>query len=350
MYVFVAYLWPLFCPFSAPFLLLPCVFSLGAAKQCVVGQVGPPREPASAALSVQIMQPPAWNVSAPWGYAVNWRTRPPSDWLQLVVGDTVTATPRLGADWTAVVGWAVTSGSLPAGLELDVSTGVITGVVKAIYTPATATVSMSSPAGVARTVLRVSVAQRRRPAFQTPAYTLCEGEDLAATVAGGAAEASTYIRTDPTQPGVVSLNLWSRTPLRLCPRIDEGRGDLPDVFSLDASEAPLFQLPTGLVLDPATGVVSGTPILVGSSTAGSVGPFKIVASNRVGAEYEVGQVDATVTLVLFRLYRAPVWTDGYIVKVNGAPWGGGRRHLLHGGTPSNGSDAGGSASTGPRRR
>ncbi|WP_433040426.1 putative Ig domain-containing protein [Dactylosporangium sp. CS-033363] len=129
-----------------------------------------------------------------------------------------------GSGGTTPYTWAVTAGALPAGLALDPATGVVSGTATAAGT-STVTVTLTDDDAVASAQpLTLTV----HPAALTVATT-----SVPVATAGSA-----YTAT-----------------------LSATGGSAPYSWAVTAGV-----LPAGLVLDPATGVVSGTPSAAGSST------------------------------------------------------------------------------------
>ncbi len=134
------------------------------------------------------------------------------------VNSTYTATTLVATGGTAPISWAVTTGSLPAGLTLHSSTGVIDGTPTASGTvnfTVTATDSQSTPATKTQ-ALSIVVA----PALSITTTSLPDG-----------GMNTSYTATLATTGGTGAVT-WSVT---------------------------LGSLPAGLTLHPATGVIDGTP-------------------------------------------------------------------------------------------
>ena len=139
--------------------------------------------------------------------------------------------PYVGFLWgtggTAPYTWSVTGGSLPAGLTLDGATGVITG------TPTAA---------------------------GTSHFTISEADSGNPVQTVSAAESITIINTPALS--VASTALPSPTVgQQYSATLSAAGGIAPFTWSVTSGT-----LPQGLSLDPATGIISGTPSAAGSST------------------------------------------------------------------------------------
>ncbi len=132
--------------------------------------------------------------------------------------------------------WAVAP-ALPAGLGLDPATGVVSGTPTEPSPEAAYTVTASNAAGSATVALRITVAER-------------------------APSSLTYA----TNPAVYTLGV------AIAPDAPASTGGAPPSFAVEPA------LPAGLVLDPATGVVSGTPTLLAAWAR-----YKVTASNSAGS-------------------------------------------------------------------
>jgi hypothetical protein len=162
---------------------------------------------------------------------------------------------------TTPVTFAVTAGTLPAGLTLDAATGVLSG------TPTTAgsetfTVTATNTAGVAVQVSTITIAA----APVAPAFT------------------------SPVAPDGVAGTAYSHT--------FTASGTTPVTFTVTAGT-----LPTGLTLDPATGVLSGTPTTAGTDT------FTVTATNAAGIAVQVSTVTIAPAPVA-PAFTSPVAPDG----------------------------------------
>ena len=122
--------------------------------------------------------------------------------------------------------WAISNESLPAGLTLDTSTGVISG------TPAT-------PGTAAFTVQATD--------SENPAMTATEPLSITVNPAPLAV-------TTTSLPGATVGGSYRQT-------LAASGGIAPYTWSVSSGS-----LPTGLSLNPSTGVISGTPAVLGTST------------------------------------------------------------------------------------
>jgi hypothetical protein len=171
----------------------------------------------------------------------------PSITSSLPGGGTVGAsyTHTFTATGTSPITWSVISGSLPAGLSLDGSTGVLSG------TPTTAasysfTVQASNAAGAATQACSVTIAS----GGTVPTITSAEPADPVF----GSAYTHTFTAT----------------------------GTSPITWSVQSGS-----LPAGLSLDSGTGVLSGTP------TAVVVASFTVRATNAHGTNDQATSVTVT---------------------------------------------------------
>jgi uncharacterized repeat protein (TIGR02543 family) len=164
--------------------------------------------------------------------------------------------------------WALADGALPAGLTLDPATGVISG------TPTMAGASTFSVA--------------------------------AANADGASAPAAFSITVHPLatpNPPVIS------TPAGA---LAAGKVNVPYSMTLNATNNPTSwavadgALPAGLALNPATGVISGTPTMAGAST------FSVTASNAYGA---LPAVAFSITVAAPTTYAVTWNANGGIVSL-----------------------------------
>lgn len=214
--------------------------------------------------------------------------------------------------------YSVSSGTLPAGLSLDATTGEVSG------TPTTAgpyefTLRATNPAGTADLVVSGTVNEGPGPITGSPdAFVV--GVEADGLVASTGTPTPTFAVTGGSLPDGVSLDpatgAFSGTPttagpyaftvtasngfgtdttreftgtVEQAPAWDIEPGWTPEVgvpidvtFTADGTPAPTYsidsgELPDGLTLDPDTGRISGTP-----TTAGPY-QFTLVATNSHGS-------------------------------------------------------------------
>jgi hypothetical protein len=141
----------------------------------------------------------------------------------------------------AATSYAVTP-TLPPGLSLNPTTGVISGTPTAVAAQATYTVTASNSGGSGGASLIITV------------------NDIAPSGLTYAVNPATYAVAAAITPNAPS---WSSS------------GGTPTGFALQSGS-----LPQGLALDPSTGIVSGTPAV---QTAQAGQTFTIIASNTGGS-------------------------------------------------------------------
>ncbi|MDC3237026.1 putative Ig domain-containing protein, partial [Candidatus Poseidoniaceae archaeon] len=140
--------------------------------------------------------------------------------------------------------WSV-SPSLPAGISLDSSTGIITGMPTTISPSATYTITATNTGGTDTATLTITVNDATPSiAFSTNSFTLTKGTAMTTTT--------------PSSTGGAVVT-WSISP----------------------------SLSAGLSFDSSTGTLSGTPTVVSASTV-----YTITATNTGGSD------SATVTIVV----------------------------------------------------
>ncbi len=130
---------------------------------------------------------------------------------------------------------------LPAGLSLNLTTGVISGTPTAVAAQATYTVTATNTGGSGRTALMITV------------------NDIAPSGLAYAVSSAVYVVAAAITPDAPS---WSSS------------GGTPISFALQSGS-----LPQGLSLDPNTGIISGTPA---AQTAQAGQTYTIIASNTGG--------------------------------------------------------------------
>ncbi|WP_234986684.1 Ig domain-containing protein [Demequina sp. NBRC 110055] len=161
-----------------------------------------------------------------------------------VVGQPYEATLSPDPDRGPATDFSLAGGTLPRGLELDSATGTITGTPTSDAVDATVDVVVTGPGGVSE-AQPVTIAVIAAPSLSGPA-----------TAVATAGQAFAY--TPDFEPGDPAAD------------VSIGAGMLPD----------------GLVLDPATGAISGTPTTAGEAA------FTLEASNDVGSS----TLDVTVSV------------------------------------------------------
>jgi GDSL-like Lipase/Acylhydrolase family/Bacterial Ig-like domain (group 3)/Putative Ig domain len=172
------------------------------------------------------------------------------------------STPYAGFLWatggTAPYTWSVTSGSLPAGLTLDSSSGIVSG----------------TPTGTGTSDFTVTATDS-----SSPALTATASESIAVDAIPALAIQTTAL-PDPTVGQQYQATL------------EATGGDAPYTWSVSSGT-----LPGGLSLDPSTGDLTGTPTASGPST------FTIAATDSssssgttVTATFTVNVASATSTL------------------------------------------------------
>ena len=180
----------------------------------------------------------------------------------------------------AVVTWSV-SPSLPNGLVLSPTTGVITGTPTVVSSTATYTISATNSGGTGTTTVEITVNDipPTNIAFSLSTLTLTKGEPMTPI--------------SPTSGGGAVIS-WSVSP----------------------------SLPAGLTIDAATGEISGTPTSV---TPNAV--YTVTATNSGGTasatiDIEVNEAppsDITYTPDSFTLTIGTAMTNSVTPTVNGDP-------------------------------
>ena len=168
---------------------------------------------ASTAPQSLTINPPALTITAP---AFNPGT----------VSSTYSAAPFTGAGGTAPYTYSIYSGSLPAGLALNPSTGVISGTPTAV--------------GVSSFVVQITDAAR--------------ATSMSAPLSIYTNPATLTITAPALPPGTINV------PYGPVQYVASG-GNPPYTFSVNSGT-----LPAGITLNPLTGVLSGTPTVAGTFT------------------------------------------------------------------------------------
>ena len=135
---------------------------------------------------------------------------------------------------TPYVGWSISTGTLPTGLSLNASTGVISGTVASNATTKTFTVELTDANAVSDTE-SLTIAVNATPSITTPSL-----------------------------PGATTSGAYSQT-------LAVSGGTTPFTWSISAGI-----LPTGLTLNSSTGVISG------SSVTGISETFTVKATDTYG--------------------------------------------------------------------
>lgn len=243
---------------------------------------------------------------------VNATLTPNAVTVHAVTGAPVTATTAFTpAGFTGQVSYAV-SPTLPAGVTLNTSTGVVTGTA-VLAQPATSYIITGTDTSgtTATAALTIRIDPVLAPAVTT--LSLTAGEQMTPTTAltaTGFTGAVTYTVT-PTLPSGLSLNagtgIVSGTPqaalaattytitgtgatfgtatgsvtITISPRLSGGTDQIQGVvgtaiipstqiattgFTSTVTFTTTQQLPAGLTLSPATGIISGTPTVITART------------------------------------------------------------------------------------
>ena len=197
--------------------------------------------------------------------------------------------PLTPANGTTPYVYSITAGSLPSGLSLNSGSGQVTGTPTATYATANVTFSVTDANGV--TAVTTS----------TVSFTV---------------NAATTATADTTaRSGQANIAITSFNPLTAA------NGTTPYTYAVQTGT-----LPTGLSLNPSTGLVSGTPT---AAYASANVVFRVTDTN--------GVVAAITSTVNFTYTAAPV-TVNYLVVGGG---GGGGRSALNGASGFGGGQIGG---------
>ena len=137
--------------------------------------------------------------------------------------------------------WAVTAGTLPAGLTLNPNTGVVTGTPTGVVGKVTVTITLTDSAPLtANKVLIFDVAA-------APTIAGSNATETINAVAGKALVPAVVPAVTPGTAGKPAKGAWTFVPI-----------------------APSAALPDGLVFNPDTGAISGTPTVAGNYTFDAV--------------------------------------------------------------------------------
>jgi hypothetical protein len=167
-----------------------------------------------------------------------------------VVGTAYTA-PALAATGAKPITWSIETGTLPAGLTLAAATGVISGMPTTAVNATAFTVKATNSAG-------------------------SDTKQLSITITGTPVAGAPHITTDSLPGGV--LNTAYTATLEAT-----GTGI---TWSIETGT-----LPAGLTLAAATGIISGTPSAVATST------FTVKATNSAGNDTKQLSIAITATAV-----------------------------------------------------
>ena len=225
----------------------------------------------------------------------------------------------------AVTGYAI-SPALPSGLSLDPATGILSGTPTAVTPLATYTVTAINSGGTTTTLLAITV-NDVPPAglsYATPAPVYTKGIAITPDLPSSTGGAVTAYSVTPALPAGLSLDsttgVLSGTPTAVAPlatytvTATNSGGTTTTLLAITVNDVPptgltyavnpatFFQgfaitpdapsstggpvasytitpaLPTGLVLDPATGILSGTP-----TSLAVTGTYTVAAANSGGS-------------------------------------------------------------------
>jgi Putative Ig domain/Galactose oxidase, central domain/Bacterial Ig-like domain/Kelch motif len=178
---------------------------------------------------------------------------------------------------TAPDSFAITGGSLPAGLSLDPASGIVSG---------------------------------------TPSATGAFSFTVTATDASGATVSQSYAITINPALAITTTTLpnWAVNESGYSQTIAIVGGTAPDSFAVTAGN-----LPAGLTLDPASGIISGTP------TAEGAFPFTVAAIDASGATADQSY---SITITANPIQVTSVVVNQDFIPVNGASISGGVATLM----------------------
>ncbi len=149
----------------------------------------------------------------------------------------------LAATGDTPITWSIESGSLPAGLSLEASTGIISGIPTTVGT-----------------------------ASFTVKATNASGSDTKAL--------SIDIVSQPVAPAITTSSLPGGTVGTAYSQTLAATGDTPITWSIESGS-----LPEGLSLESETGVISGIPTTVGTAS------FTVKATNAAGSDTKALSID-----------------------------------------------------------
>lgn len=170
-----------------------------------------------------------------------------------VVGSAYPGATLQATGGVAAYSWAVTGGSLPAGLSLGAATGIISGTPSTVGT-ANFTVTVTDAEGTPQTA----------------------SSTFSITIAAAAATLS--IVTSSLAGGLIGAGVYSQT-------LQAIGAVLPLSWAVT-----LGSLPLGLALNAATGVISGTP------TAGGVANFTVRATDSTSPSPQTASAALSITI------------------------------------------------------
>jgi hypothetical protein len=246
--------------------------------------------------------------------------------------------------------WSI-SAALPVGLLFDGTTGIVTGTPTVLSSAATYTVTATNPGGAGSTAaVTLSIIDRAPVIHYTPsALSLTKGVSfppLSPTNTGGAAlgwtisptlpaglafdtttgtlsgaptglnASATYTVTASNTGGASNAAIITIVAVDIAPAIVynpnvfvfiKGTG-IPPVVPLNNGGAALLwsiasALPAGLVFDPATGRISGTPTVLSAANN-----YSVTASNSGGASAASILTLSVVDVAPLISYPAPAYT------------------------------------------
>lgn len=208
----------------------------------------------------------------------------------IIINTSISITPITPAAGTGIYTYSVQSGSLPAGLSLDPSTGVVSGTATALYATATVTFAVVDSLG----------------------HTAATTAPIAFTVYNAITATAT------TTAQVLNRN---KVASAFTPLVAQGG------FGAYTYFVSAGTLPAGLSLNSATGQITGTPTAVQS-----------IASVTFSVQDSLGAIAATTSSVNFTVYDVTV---NYMVVAGGG--GGGQAVAVYG---AGGGGGGGGIVTG----